>query len=205
MAGPQPHRRLVDAVVLAAGAASRFGSVKLLAELDGRPLLQHVLDSLAAANDVAGVVVVLGDERARIERAIAWRGERRVVNPDPRLGLASSLRIGLAALPPSTDGALVVLGDQPRLQPGIVERVVAAWRRSELPIVVPRYPSSGTLNPVLLDRSVWPTAMALRGDRGMGPLIRASPELVLDVAVTGDNPDVDTPADLRALAGEQLA
>jgi CTP:molybdopterin cytidylyltransferase MocA len=75
------------------------------------------------------------------------------------------------------------------------------WRGGSAPIVLPRYTGSGTLNPVLLTRPVWPAAMALSGDRGMGPLIHESPELVTQVAVEGDNPDVDTPADLARLAG----
>ena len=75
--------------------------------------------------------------------------------------------------------------------------------RGDRPIVVPRYAGSGALNPVLLDRSVWPLAMALEGDRGMGPLIKSSPDLVLDVPVSGDNPDVDTPADLAGLTADR--
>ena len=67
--------------------------------------------------------------------------------------------------------------------------------------MAPRYAASGTLNPVLLDRAVWPLAMTLEGDRGMGPFIHAEPDRVLTVEVAGDNPDVDTPADLARLAG----
>jgi CTP:molybdopterin cytidylyltransferase MocA len=91
----------------------------------------------------------------------------------------------------------------------VIRSVTYAWRAGGGPIVVPRYSQSGTLNPVLLARSVWPLAMALEGDRGMGPLIHGSPELVTEVAAAGDNPDVDTPADLARLAersgGEETA
>ena len=85
-------------LVLAAGAASRFGGGKLLATIGGRPMLQHVLDALAEAG-VGEVVVVLGDDADAIEGAIAWRDERRVVNPDPARGLASSLQVGFEAVP----------------------------------------------------------------------------------------------------------
>ena len=57
------------------------------------------------------------------------------------------------------------------------------------------------MNPVLLDRAVWPLALALEGDRGMGPFIHAAPDRTLVVPVDGDNPDVDTPADLARLEG----
>ena len=83
----------VSAVVLAAGAASRFGGVKLLAELGGRPVLQHVLDAVDAQG-LAEVVVVLGDDAEAIERAIEWRGERRVRNPIPGEGCRAHCRSG---------------------------------------------------------------------------------------------------------------
>ena len=89
-------RRIV-ALVLAAGAGSRFGGGKLLASLEGRPVLQHVLDRLADAG-LGDVVVVLGGDASAIEEAIDWRRERRVRNPDPGRGLSSSVRIGIEAL-----------------------------------------------------------------------------------------------------------
>ncbi len=194
----------VVAIVLAAGSASRFGSPKALAVLEGRPILQHVLDAVASA-DVAQVVVVLGAAADEVEGTIHWRGEQRVRNPNPERGLASSLSVGLAALPTGAEAALIVLGDQPRLRPEVIRAVIERWRAGSKPIVVPRYAAGGALNPVLLARAAWPLAMALEGDRGMGPLINASPDLVTDVPVQGDNPDVDTPADLARLAGAGAA
>ena len=193
----------VVAIVLAAGSASRFGSPKALAVLEGRPMLQHVLDSVASA-DMAEVLVVLGAAADDVEAAVNWRGEQRVRNPNPERGLASSLRAGLAALPPGAEAALIVLGDQPRLRPEVIRAVVDRWRAGSRPIVVPRYAAGGALNPVLLARAAWPLAMALEGDRGMGPLINGSPDLVTDVPVEGDNPDVDTLADLARLAGAEV-
>ena len=194
----------VTAIVLAAGSASRFGDVKALAMLEGRPLLQHVLDAVAAAG-LPDVVVVLGAAAARIGSAITWRTERRIRNPDPERGLASSLQVGLESLagqPGQEPGAaLIVLGDQPRLRPAVVRQLVDAWRQGDRALVAPRYAASGQLNPVVVGRDAWPLAMALRGDRGLGPLIHASPDRVTWVAVDGDNPDVDTPADLAGLTG----
>ena len=115
----------VTAVVLAAGTASRFGSPKLLAPLAGRAVLQHVLDTLAGAG-VGRVVVVLGAHAEAIEAAITWRSERRAYNPRPEDGLGSSLRIGLAAVDPASDAALIVLGDQPTLRADVVDTLLAA-------------------------------------------------------------------------------
>ena len=192
----------VTGLVLAAGAATRFGSPKQLAPLDGRPLLQHPLDALAEAG-IDRVLVVLGAEAAAIEAAIAWRGERRLVNERPQDGLASSLRIGLeaAAEDPTVDAVLIVLGDQPGLRPEVIEVVLAAAATTGRPIVRPRYEGDGAPNPVLVRRAAWSLAATLEGDRGLGPMLAAHPELVHEVAVAGSIPDVDTPADLAAAAG----
>ena len=189
------------AIVLAAGAGSRFGSAKQLALLDGRPLLQHPLDALAAAG-VDDVVVVLGDDAAAIEAAITWRGERRRVNARPQDGLASSLRVGLdaAAEDPSAEAVLVVLGDQPSLRPDVIRSVLGAAATSDRPIVRVRWTGDGAPNPVLVRRAAWALAAGLEGDRGLGPLLAARPDLVAEVPASGRLPDVDTPADLAAIA-----
>lgn len=193
--------RRAAALVLAAGAGSRFGGVKLLASLEGRPLLQHVLDAVAAAG-LGDVVVVLGDAADEIEAQISWRAERRIRNPHPEAGLSSSLRIGLAAvaaLDHEVAGVLVLLGDQPLVRPDVIARLLDAPRDPARPIVVPRYAAAGGANPAFLMRAAWPLADGLTGDRGMGPVIAAHPELVHEVSVEGENPDVDTREDLEAL------
>lgn len=188
-------------MVLAAGASSRFGSPKLLAPLHGRPVLQHVLDTVAAAG--LAVVVVVGADAAQLEHAITWGDARRVVNPRPQDGLASSLRLGLdeAAADPATDAVLIVLGDQPTLRPDVIRAVIAAAGASSRPIVRVRYAADDAPNPVLLRRDAWAVAAGLSGDRGVGPLLAARPELVASVDVAGAIPDIDTQADLAAAEG----
>ncbi len=194
----------VVAIVLAAGSASRFGSPKLLAPLAGRPLLQHALDALAAAG-VDDVAVVLGDEHAEIEAAIAWRGERLVINERPGDGLSSSLRVGLdaGAEDDGVEGVLVLLGDQPMIRPETIRRVLDAAEASPALFVRARHAADGAPNPVFVRRAAWAMAAGLSGDRGLGPILAARPELVLDVAVDGASPDVDTPDDLVTLQSSE--
>ena len=190
----------VAAVVLAAGSSSRFGSPKALAELEGKPILEHVLDAVREAG-IDEIVVVLGHAADEIQQGIEWLDERLVRNPDPR-ELSSSLQIGLDAVDesdPPVQAAVLVLGDQPRTRPSVIRALIAATRTSDLPIVVPRYAEGGGANPVLLRREAFDLADEAIGDRGLGPILDVRPELVVWVPVAGSNPDIDTPADLAAL------
>jgi len=194
-----PRPKNPRAIVLAAGAGRRFGGRKLVAPLLGRPVIQHVLDALRAAGIADGVVVV-GHGAADIEAAVSWAGERIVTNPDPDRGLSSSLRIGLGALGPEIDAAIVLLGDQPLVDPAVIRALLAEPLDDARPIVVPRYPTDGAPNPVRVERVAWAMAETLTGERGFGSVIASHPELVRHLDVAGDNPDIDTPADLAVLA-----
>jgi CTP:molybdopterin cytidylyltransferase MocA/SAM-dependent methyltransferase len=198
----------VTAIVLAAGAGRRFGGGKLLARLDGRPILQHVLDALAAAG-IDDPVVVLGADADALESAIGWRSARRIRNPDPDRGLAGSLRLGWGAAMtmaarPEPAAVLVVLGDQPRLDPGVVRALVAEPADSRRPVVVARH-ADGSRNPVRLEPEAAPLVEAATGDRGLGPAIDGHAELVRVIEVDGANPDVDTPADLVGILAADWA
>jgi CTP:molybdopterin cytidylyltransferase MocA len=199
-----PLGRSVTAVVLAAGAGSRFGGGKLLAELSGHPILQFVLDAVALAG-VRDIVVVLGDDADALERAVEWHGERRVRNPDPSRGLASSVRIGLAAVPSEATGTLFLLGDQPAVPVAAIRSVLEAAGGSTRPVVVANFLDGSARNPVFVRRDAFGLADELRGDRGFGPILAAHPELVEEVTVPGSNPDVDRPEDLVAAAAARWA
>ncbi len=188
------------AIVLAAGAGRRFGGGKLLASLDGRPILQHVLDALAVAG-IEDPVVVVGADAAGFDASINWRGVRRVRNPEPDRGLASSLHLGWAAamsVEPRPASVLIVLGDQPRIDPVVIRNLVAQPADPSRPVVVALH-ADGARNPVRLEPEAEPLVAQASGDRGLGPLLDARPELVRTVEVGRANPDLDTRQDLVAL------
>jgi molybdenum cofactor cytidylyltransferase len=195
----------LGAVVLAAGASRRFGGDKRGALLDGRPLLQHVLDTLTQLQPAVTVVVL--DPTAGGLDAIRWRHERRLVNPDPGRGLSSSVRMGVeaCAVDPSLDGVYILLGDQPRtslLTLAALADAVTAARSAGMVAVVPAYADGGGANPVLLLRAGFALVEEVDGDQGLGPLLAARPDQVRRVTMPGSNPDVDSPADLAALSGD---
>jgi CTP:molybdopterin cytidylyltransferase MocA len=175
LAGGQAPDVAVPAVVLAAGAATRFGSPKQ------RLLLPHVLARLAEA-PVGEVVVVAGAYPLELD------GARVVACPDWELGPGGSLRCGLAALPPATDAAVVVLADGPELAPEAVARVLAAWRETGAPLVAAAY-GGARGHPLVVARELW-SSVPDEGLRGFEPLLVPCDDL-------GPPGDVDRPEDLR--------
>jgi nicotine blue oxidoreductase len=152
---------MVWAVVLAAGAASRFGAPKQ------RLLLEPVLERVRASA-VDGVLVVSGAHELESDAPI-------VHCPDWERGPGASLRCGLASLPGEAEAALVVLADGPSLQPQAVDRVIARWREDRPPVVAATY--GGTrLHPVLLDRAVW-EQVPDEGARGLDAVLVSCDDL----------------------------
>jgi len=163
----------VAAVILAAGAASRFGAPKQ------RLLLPDVLDRVYAAG-LDEVVVVLGAYPAET-------GARAVECPEWERGPGASLRCGLAALSPETEAAVVVLADGPDLPTEAIARVVAAWRQHDAPLVAASYDGARG-HPLVLARSRWRDVP----DEGL----RARAALLVPCDDLGFPGDVDEPADL---------
>jgi CTP:molybdopterin cytidylyltransferase MocA len=199
--------------VLAAGAGRRFGPAgnKLLAEWRGRPILAHVLDTLAEARDsmlVEGGLVVRSPDSGEVERVCRQAGFDSVVAPDAETGIAASLKAGLAALQvlpaaATASAALVLLGDQPAVALPAIRAVVAGGADSHLALVRARYAAAAEPgHPTLIGRDHWGLARDLQGDRGFDPVLRARGISWTEVALPASNPDVDTAADLAGLEGD---
>lgn len=186
---------MISAIVLAAGAGTRFGGTKQIAEIRGKPLAQHAIDAATEAG-VDEVIVVLGHDAERVRTAVRLPGIGRwVVNPAHSSGMASSLAIGLDHADPSSEAAIVLLGDQPGITAQHVRALVDAFGARRRPIV--RLAFRTGPGPALIARELWPDLSSLEGDVGARALIAMRPELVEEVDVGGDAPvDVDVPEDL---------
>jgi len=153
---------LISAIFLAAGEAKRFGSCKQLTIVDGKPLLQHTLDTLRASR-VDDVVVVLGAYANEILDAIEFRDERIVVNPGYASGMSTSIQAGLRAI--DADAAFIVLADQPFVTAATYDLLMDEYRRTHARVLVPTFHGKRG-NPVLIDRTLFSRATQLRGDAG---------------------------------------
>ena len=193
---------MISAIVLAAGEGTRFGDTKQLELLGGTPLVQHAIDS-AAEGGVGEIVVVLGHEAARVQRALELPEEARVVTNERYAdGQSTSLATGLRVLGASSEAVIVLLADQPGIEARHVRALLDAFddARGEPDILRLRFRDAP--GPALLARSVWGEAASLSGDAGARVLFETDPERVGWVAVDEDAPpDVDRPDDLERQRG----
>jgi molybdenum cofactor cytidylyltransferase len=199
-AGPKRQPRIA-ALVLAAGQGRRMGGPnKLLLPYRGEPLLRAAVRA-AQESDAAEVLVVTGHEREAVEAALAGLGVRTLHNPAYAEGLSTSLKAGLAALPPEIDGVVVLLGDMPQVGAGVIDRLIAAFDPLEGRAICQPSWHGKRGNPVLFARRFFAEVRALGGDVGAKPLLADYPELVCEVPVEAEAvlTDVDTPEAYRAL------
>jgi molybdenum cofactor cytidylyltransferase len=188
--------------VLAAGQSRRMGTInKLLADLDGVPMLLRAVDS-ALASRASPVIVVTGHEETRVRTALGRKRKITIVhNPDYAEGLSTSLARGLAAVPDSCDGALVCLGDMPRIKAHHLDRLIDAFNSDEgRAICVPTYEGKRG-NPVLFARRFFQEMAGIAGDVGARHLIGEHGELVAEIEMGDEGVliDVDSPDALVAL------
>lgn len=194
-----PRLPRIGAIVLAAGLSSRMGSNKLLATVDGKPLVRHAVEA-ALGSAAAAVVVVTGNGGAEIQRAVAPFSPLFVENPDFSKGLSTSLRVGLKALPADCDGALVLLGDMPGVTAALLDTLIAAFDPQEDRAICVATRRGKRGNPVLWARRFFPEMQAIEGDVGARHLIGQYADLVVEVEAVDDGPltDIDTPEALAA-------
>jgi molybdenum cofactor cytidylyltransferase len=186
---------LIGGLVLAAGSGSRFGSPKQLAELDGRPLLEHSIKAMMAA-PVGRVVVVLGSGAEEVMAQVDMHGAEVVVCRRWDEGQSASLACGLAELS-DCEAVVVTLGDQPRVSPDAIRRVIAA--RGDGAAAVRATYAGVPGHPVLLERVLFERMRDVTGDHGARNLLISMQTRELPCEDLGGGEDVDTPAQLDAL------
>jgi len=189
--------RTVGGILLAAGHSTRFGEEnKLLARVDGEPLVRRAARSLLSA-ELAGVVAVLGHQSEAVADALAGLDVETQFNPDHGDGQSTSVRTGVeTAREREWDAAVFGLGDMPFVDPASIDALVSVYRERDETAVAPAYEGARG-NPVLFDREHFDALSSVRGDRGGRAIVERVGTLVT-VDDSGVRADIDRQSDLDA-------
>jgi molybdenum cofactor cytidylyltransferase len=186
---------MIGGLILAAGQGSRFGGAKQVADLDGRPLVEHAIRAMIAS-PVGRVVVVLGSGAELVLDGVEMHGAEPIVCGRWAEGQSASLACGLAELS-DCDAVVVTLGDQPNVSPDAIRRVIAARRPGVAAVRATYFGAPG--HPVLLERPLYERLRDVTGDHGARNLLLSVSPREVPCEDLGGGEDVDTPAELDAL------
>ncbi|WP_374686294.1 selenium cofactor biosynthesis protein YqeC [Promineifilum sp.] len=177
-------RRRVTAVVLAAGESRRMGRNKLLLPWGDSTVLGRTLANVRAS-DVDDVLLVTGHEREKVEAIITQHPTFCIHNGDYANGMLSSVQAALRALPAQTEAILAILGDQPMVEPAVLDALLAAYAATPKGLVAPYYRGARG-NPVIIDRRYFDELLALPPDAAPRALLRRHPDDVRPVEVESE-------------------
>jgi molybdenum cofactor cytidylyltransferase len=186
----------VTVVILAAGASSRLGRPKQLVQFQGRSLLRRAAET-ACASSAGEVLAVLGYDASEMRRDLEGLRLRVLENPLWREGIGSTIRHAINSLPPASDGALLMVCDQPRLTAAHLDALIEAFSRTpDRPVASAYGGSSGV--PALFPRTLFGELLLLKGDRGAKRVLLAHKEELIDLPWPDGTFDVDSPPDVSA-------
>ncbi|HEY2770018.1 MAG TPA: nucleotidyltransferase family protein [Solirubrobacteraceae bacterium] len=188
---------MIAGLILAAGAGTRFGSSdsKLLASLEGRPLLEHAVGAACAVDELERIVVVLGAQADVVRQHVEFGRAEPVVCDEWDRGQSMSLRCGAAALS-GAEKVIVTLGDEPLITPAVIRRFLNEPGGTRA--VYHGRPG----HPVVLGRAQLRALSELSGDRGARELLNGDE---IECSALSSGRDVDTPGDLEAIRDEVRA
>lgn len=187
---------MIPIVILGAGASRRMGGDdKLLREIDGLPLLARVAGRAVATG--AAVFVALPRDDTTRRAALADLDVTVVDVAAPDLGMSASLKAGVAALPATATGVLLVLGDMPDVDSDDLSLLLAAFERAPDHIHRAATATGKAGHPVALPREMFPEIMQLEGDAGARSVLQRHAARICTLPLPGDRAitDLDTPQD----------
>jgi molybdenum cofactor cytidylyltransferase len=190
----------IEGIILAAGLSTRMGMPKLTIEIEGIPIIRHVVRA-ALESELHRVILVHGPVDTRVKEALgSLDNDPRLhfaVNPHPQAGMSSSMLKGLESLDHEAAGVMILLGDQPGITGNIINALLAAFLNERTKIVVSLVMGRRT-TPVIFPGTLFPELMEETGDIGGRNVLKRHADLVveLEMGQEYDDMDLDTPEDL---------
>jgi molybdenum cofactor cytidylyltransferase len=196
-------RKFISGLILGAGASSRFGQPKQLLPFRGTTLLGWVLSQAERADGLDEVIVVLGRAADEIRERVNFGNAKVVDNPVFGEGCASSYRAGITATSPASDAIMIILGDQPGVEPEIINGVAEKWRQGDGQIVLASYQGRKG-HPMLFAKPLFDNLAGLHGDKAAWKLIDRNPDLLREISFDRLFPeDIDTQEDFERIARQE--
>jgi molybdenum cofactor cytidylyltransferase len=194
---------MIAGILLAAGRSQRMGQPKLLLPWQGIPLIRHVAQ-LALRSKLDELVVVVGHRAEHIRAGLEHVPVRIVENEHFLDGQSTSVRAGILALNEDVKAVVVLLADQPLLQPATIDQLIGAFLNTAAPIVAPRY-NGQRGNPMLFSRALFGELQQLQGDKGARGVVAKYAHHIewVDVPDEGILLDIDTPDMYQQLADRE--
>ena len=190
--------RLVFAVVLAAGCASRFGSTKQLEVFDGAALVRRAAE-LARETCGNNTILVAGHDSAAVAKAAGDAAPYLVINDRHTEGLGSSIAAAVKTVSHAADAILLMLADQPLITVSHLQALIKTWSGADDEIVATSF--SGTMGPpVLFPRNAFPALARLSGDRGARSVLQDKSYTMKTIKFEDAAIDIDTPEDLKNIS-----
>jgi len=188
---------MISAILLGAGESKRMGVDKLFLPWGGKTVLEHCFETLLRS-EVQELVVVLGIRNKEAKNLFRRRRVKVVINPYSCRGMSTSIRRGLMALSPKSDGILIALGDQPFLKTRTINVLIHAFRKGKGGIIVPSFQGRQG-HPVIFHREYKKELLNLEGDVGGKSIIGRHPQEVRAIRIKsiGIVTDMDTWQDYK--------
>lgn len=195
---------LIAGVILAAGMSKRLGQTKQLLKLDGKYLLERVVEA-AVKSTLAEVYLVLGWQHEQILCKLPQLTHipkvKILYNPDFAKGMGGSVKCGLIAARQKYDHVMFFVADQPFLSLGLIDSLIEKYMQSNKQICIPVCQGKKG-NPTIFASSYFDQLLQISGDKGGREIIANNPQTVLSVPVKEPKElfDIDTPSDLESLS-----
>lgn len=184
----------IEAIVLAAGLSTRMGQPKMVMPWGPVTVIGKVITTLLEAG-IGKIIVVTGGAAEAVSAAIRPYAVQQVFNPDYRDGeMMRSIQVGLRSLADEIRAALLVLGDQPQIEAGVIRQILSAYYETGNELIVPSYQMRRG-HPWLVGRGLWPDILSLEPPANMRDFFSRKNAQIYYVTVETASvlKDIDTP------------